>query len=78
MALCLPFVENFDVDVPKCLLAAVKVLALCQHTLKLDVVIIVDLLPNCLHLDVGMEAKDAPNTVLPLEVDLQEQSNVDP
>ena len=47
-----------------------KVLALSGHTLKLDLVIIVDLLPYSLHLDVGVEAKDTPNTVLPLEVDL--------
>ena len=61
---------SVDVDVSKCLLAAVKVLALSGHTLKLDLVIVVDLLPYCLHLDVRVEAEDAPNTVLPLEVDL--------
>ena len=61
-----PSAKGIDVDVPKCLSAAVKILSLSGQTLKLDLVIVVDLLPHTLHLDAGVKAEETANTVFPL------------
>ncbi len=46
-------------------------LSLSGHTLKLDLVIIVDLLSHCLHFDAWMETENAPHAILSLEVNLE-------
>ena len=61
-----PFTESIDVDITKLLFAAVEELPLSGQALKLDLIVIVHLLPNCLHFDVRMKAENAPNTVLSL------------
>jgi hypothetical protein len=66
----IPVTECIDVDITKCLSAAMQELALSGCTLKLDLVIIVDLLSNSLYFDAWMEFEDAPDTVLPLQIHL--------
>ena len=70
VAIELPLAKSIDVDLPKSLLTAVQVLALSGQALKLDLVVIVDLLPNTLHLDAWMQAEETAHTVFPLQENL--------
>ena len=70
----IPITECINLDVSKRFPAAVQELALSGSTLKLDLVIIVYLLSNSLHLDTWVESEDASHAVLPLQIDLQKKN----